>query len=400
MKNILFITDEEIHPTSGGIERVVDILSRALTATNRYKCYAAYINEYSKIQNTTEFVEKIKLTENNEINDLSAFIERNNIDIILNNQIKSKNVKHIALILRTVADKHAIKIYYVYHTRPSFELIPTSYNILFNRLVFNNKITSLKDILSQITVSVLGKSWANKLIRNKYQPAYLYSDKVILLSEKYIPIYAELVKAKSFEKFIAIPNALTFNYYIQTEELNKKQKHVLIVARLDEKSKRITFALKIWKIIEKTGQYQDWKLIIVGTGEDEVFYKKIATKLKLKQVQFVGKQNSEPYYRDASIYMMTSSFEGFPMTIGESMQMGLVPIAFNSFEAIYDLIEHNKNGIIVPNNNILLYADYLMSIMKDQNLRNNMANCAIDSCKKFKMESVIKHWVELFETSN
>lgn len=50
--------------------------------------------------------------------------------------------------------------------------------------------------------------------------------------------------------------------------------------------------------------------------------------------------------------MMTSIWEGLPMTLIEAMHYGCVPIAFDSFAALYDLIDNGNNGFIIPNNDI------------------------------------------------
>jgi glycosyltransferase involved in cell wall biosynthesis len=46
---------------------------------------------------------------------------------------------------------------------------------------------------------------------------------------------------------------------------------------------------------------------------------------------------------------MTSAYEGWGLTLTEAQQMGVVPIAFDSFGAVYDIIENEYNGLIIPN---------------------------------------------------
>ena len=47
-----------------------------------------------------------------------------------------------------------------------------------------------------------------------------------------------------------------------------------------------------------------------------------------------GQKNPEPYYNEASIFMMTSSFEGWGLTLTEAQQYGCVPLAFHSFASL------------------------------------------------------------------
>ena len=51
------------------------------------------------------------------------------------------------------------------------------------------------------------------------------------------------------------------------------------------------------------------------------------------------------------------------MVLMEAMQMGVVPIAFNSFESVYDIIDDRLNGIIVENNDIDMYVKQLKWLM-------------------------------------
>ena len=51
----------------------------------------------------------------------------------------------------------------------------------------------------------------------------------------------------------------------------------------------------------------------------------------LKQVDFEGKQNPVPYYRQASVCMLTSAYEGFAMILTEAQQTGAVPHRFRHF---------------------------------------------------------------------
>lgn len=70
----------------------------------------------------------------------------------------------------------------------------------------------------------------------------------------------------------------------------------------------------------------------------------MACKLNLRNIEFKGTQPSEPYYAESSVLCMTSTYEGFPMVLIEAQQYGCVPMAFDSFEAVHDIIEDGENG--------------------------------------------------------
>lgn len=171
----------------------------------------------------------------------------------------------------------------------------------------------------------------------------------------------------------------------------------IIVSRLEERQKRISLALDIWQLIEKNPNYHDWTLKIVGGGSDELKYKQIVQKKQLKHVIFEGVQNPEPYYRSASIFIMTSSFEGWGLTLTEAQQYGVIPLAFNSYASLNDIIIDGYNGYIIPNNDIKTFSEALMKLMSNPVLRYTLANNCIKSSKRFEIEYIGKQWVNLLK---
>ncbi len=93
--------------------------------------------------------------------------------------------------------------------------------------------------------------------------------------------------------------------------------------------------------------------------------------------------------------MMTSSFEGWPLTLIEAQQCGCVPLAFNSFASLKDIITSKNNGFIIPNNDIPMYIKQIKRLMTDDQLRKSMANNAIESSKRFTINTIIKEWIKL-----
>src|SRR5690606_14985825 len=104
----------------------------------------------------------------------------------------------------------------------------------------------------------------------------------------------------------------------------------------------------------------------------------------------------EAYYRKSAIFAMTSSAEGFGMTLIEAQQMGCVPVAFNSFLSLHDIIDDGENGYTIENNNLELYVDKLYNLMHDSGLRRTLAINAIQKSKDFRIEKIGRQWVELF----
>ena len=126
-----------------------------------------------------------------------------------------------------------------------------------------------------------------------------------------------------------------------------------------------------------------------------------ASALGLKNYKFIGKANNPLLlYERSSIFVMTSFFEGLPMTILESQSMGCVPIAFNSFKSLPDIIENEINGFIVPAFDEEKFAYYLLKIMNNEPLRIKMAIAARETSVRFNIQNVGKKWLDLLENIN
>ena len=158
---------------------------------------------------------------------------------------------------------------------------------------------------------------------------------------------------------------------------------------MQEDQKRIYIAIKIWKLLFK--EFPDWKLIIVGNGPDMGTYKQKSK--GINNIQFEGHStNVQEYYKKSKIFMMTSIWEGLPMTLIEAMHYGCIPIAFDSFAALHDLIINNQTGYIIPNNNMKSYVEHLKQLMKNNQLITTLSSNILNQPLKFQMDEIIKMW--------
>lgn len=95
---------------------------------------------------------------------------------------------------------------------------------------------------------------------------------------------------------------------------------------------------------------------------------------------------------------MTSGYEGWVLTLNEAKQNGLVPIAFDSFASLKEIITDEEDGFTIENNNILVFAEKLIQIMSDDSLRKGMVVKAIANKTKFVPSNIADKWVQLFES--
>ena len=154
--------------------------------------------------------------------------------------------------------------------------------------------------------------------------------------------------------------------------------------------------MKAWALIEKKNP--NWNLIIVGEGKCKSKLIKYKETNNLQRIVFLGQQNPIPYYTEASIFCLTSFFEGLPLVIIEAMTYGCVPVIFNSFATAQSLVENNKNGYLISPYNTKKFASSLNFLMNHSETIEAMSSESIKKSQNYSIEKIITEWNKLFYT--
>ena len=198
--------------------------------------------------------------------------------------------------------------------------------------------------------------------------------------------------------FYIIPN---FIPNISNLNTNYSQKVVLSMGRIEKTNQKGFLRLiDIWKLIQDSSEFKDWKLHIVGDGD---LKEKIEN--KIRDLNLTNSIILKPFTKDveseylsASIYAMTSHFEGLPMVLIEAQSYALPTISFDIATGPSDIIEDEKSGYLIEDNNLNEYANKLKTLMSDENLRAKMGAKSKEIVKsKFSKEVVMKQWENLFK---
>ena len=378
--NLLFLTENNIYPPRGGTSRITVTLSKGFEERG-HRCFLAFGQEGLSGDN------------------LKRTLEENSIDIVFCNLVTIQEKKRVLPVIYDLTRGTSTKVFGCFHAMPGEELTGNSIeNCLYRIKLGGELIRNIKDMILWVTPKPLVKFVFSSRLKNRYRVLSDNSDKVILLSETQIRDFTSLAQVPDGEEmFFVVPNALSFNDFLDESELSLKQKEVLILCRMDEKSKRISDALRIWKKVCEDPVADDWKLTIVGGGSDLDYFKRKARSMGLGRVSFEGMQENDlQYYKRASIFMMTSAYEGWGITLTEAQQMGAVPIAFHSYTSLTDIIEDGKNGVIVRYKDLDEYSRKILNLMEDNVARNKMAREAIASSHRFSLDVILDRWEKLF----
>jgi glycosyltransferase involved in cell wall biosynthesis len=398
MHNILFVYDYDVNPLASGIDRVIASLSAGF-AVQGQRCFLAYFHDVNGEVPTGLFEKKLKISKDNVQACCRKFIAENKIDIIFVHSLRGSSYRFLLPVLCEIArEQIKCKLIFLYHNHPGYERYFPDVRIYWRRLLHGQELAmSLKNLAVQYATKFLSKAIVRHYFNHKYRSIWQYADKIVLLSPSQIPLFAACAGILPDNRLTAIGNILSFPDYMDAEGIRQKKREVLIVARLEERQKRVSLALKIWELIEKSERCEDWQLIIVGTGPEAEYYRQLSVKKQLKRVSFEGRQAPEAFYSRASVFMMTSAYEGFPMTLGEAMQMGVVPLAFDSFSAVHDIIEDGQNGFLFSDNDLHNYADKMLWLMQNEKERQRIAVRTVERSKRFDASYIIREWLTLFD---
>lgn len=377
--SVLFV-ELWLNPTHGGMERVTYNIAKQLTQRG-YKCYACCIEEKdlkTTYKEAFQGVVHCAPSKETDFENVAQLIASHNITHIINQGGGSPLLIEFSnqLKLRTKT-----KLLSFIHMSPtaSYEVLHYR-NWSFPKYVF-------RSILKEIMYTFYD------LNRKKMKRAFEVSDKVVLLTKKSLMTYAELIGVPSDNKRLAYIYNMTTYASPSYELLEQKKKTMLVVARMGEQVKRISFVLKTWKRLQDT--LKDWNLTLVGDGTDLESYKAMAKRLQLQRTEFTGYASPEQYYQEASILLMTSSTEGFGMTIVEAQQFGCVPIVMDSIISAPEIIQDGVNGFITPSGDIDTFQHQIQDLAVNDARREAIARKAMDSTTRFSPNAIIPQWEKL-----
>ncbi len=228
--------------------------------------------------------------------------------------------------------------------------------------------------------------------------AYVYhhTDIYQVLSPSYIPLFSKFTGINHPNHLMVQTNPVTLESSDFSYSFDKKEKEIIYMVRIDYNQKRVYRVIDTWAKLE--AQFPDWRLTIVGDGVERKNVEQQVADYGLHHVKFEGFQQPKPYYKRASILLLASEYEGFPLVLAESMSFGVIPVVYNSYSAVGDIINDGENGLVIPYHKDGYRTDeaanLLSNLMNDAAKREVMALTAIEKSKEYSVERIYEQWLE------
>ena len=96
--------------------------------------------------------------------------------------------------------------------------------------------------------------------------------------------------------------------------------------------------------------------------------------------------------KNAHCVTLTSKYEGFPMVLVESLSLGTPVVSLDIISGPSEIVQHQKNGLLIAERSLPLFAEALQKICFDEKLYNEMKANAKPSITKFSMQAISEKW--------
>ncbi|AWK04981.1 glycosyltransferase [Flavobacterium crocinum] len=280
---------------------------------------------------------------------LRRYLVQNNIEIVIDS--RSRNVLFRELITRFIY--RGLKINYIIHSYNFQNYFPASK--FWSRIIYKNV---------EVLICV------SKAIEQKVNQLYKLKNTVTI----YNPFFIE---KKELEKVLEPQNVILF------------------FGRFDEKVKNFTLMLEAFS--DSKIYLKDYKLHLMGSGNDVDFIQQKIGDLNLQDYVEILPFKQNPYneVREAKFTLLTSHYEGFPMSVVESLALGTPVVAVDCNSGPGEIIQNEFNGLLVENYNKEALALAINRFADDDELYHFCKKNAAESVQHLSLKNISEQWKTL-----
>jgi len=233
----------------------------------------------------------------------------------------------------------------------------------------------------------IGHIW--RMARNLTYPL---ADKVVLLSERLKSCYSSYIQSRA----VIIPNPVVSNNN-DKEHMGAIELKSLSVVAMGRFGHEKGFDMLIKAFARAISAHPDWSLIILGDGKLRPELEKLRDDLGLQdKVSMPGiVHNASAYLNQADIFVLSSRYEAFPMSLCEAMAAGTAVISYDCESGPGEIITDGVDGILVPSGDTRLLGRSIGELMEDANKRNALAKSAMNLSDKYSVRKIMGKWEDL-----
>ena len=281
------------------------------------------------------------------------------------------------------------------------KILLNSVSILLNKSIYNCNIVHIHHIIYSIPAIVLKLKGAKIFItihgsdihkiRNNNFMILLLSlfDLILCVSESQKIILSKSLPSKKIQK---ISNGVDAKFFEPSKDYMLRENFIISVGNLRWQK---NFKLLINSFANIHNKLPNWKLVILGEGEDRNYLEKLIGQYHLEDYIFLpgslSREELKKYLHKSKIFVLPSKTEGLPKALLEALASGCVCITTNVGECPFIL---NEVGFIINNQNEL--NNKIIKLINSDKDLNNLSKKSIERSLNYSWKTYVKNHIEIY----
>ncbi len=279
---------------------------------------------------------------------------------------------------------------------------------LLNRYLTENRIDCIIDHRARnsfIREFIYSKIYGNRkkifVVHSHNLLAYFPSSGMlakILYSDSTLVAVSHAIRQKirqiyGLESVVIQNPAIPFSNSASRQKVDGK--YILYFGRLDDQVKNFGLMLQAFSLSEL---YRDGiRLVIMGDGPDGEFIRRKSEELGIDSsvILLPFEENPSSMIKNAMFTILTSRFEGFPMSLIESLSMGTPVVSVDCESGPSEIIKNRENGLLVVNHNASELAESMKIFASDVELYQICKKNSAQSVAHLSVENMLKLWKQI-----
>ncbi|WP_394121303.1 glycosyltransferase family 4 protein [Planococcus donghaensis] len=231
-----------------------------------------------------------------------------------------------------------------------------------------------------------GITWLGRQIARKY------FDVIVVLTEQDMNNYKKQFNDEVNIKHIYNP----IEFESSQIQYKSEDKKIISTGRLS-RQKGFDILVDVAAIV--FSRYPEWSWHIFGEGEQQVVIEEKISSYDLgNHVYLKGfTKDIKNVYKDYSLFVLTSRYEGFGLVITEAQSQKLPVVAFDCNCGPRELILNDTNGFLIENGNVEKMAEKICELIADKEKRIQFSNNTSLDKEKLRLENFVNDWKKIIE---
>jgi glycosyltransferase involved in cell wall biosynthesis len=233
-----------------------------------------------------------------------------------------------------------------------------------------------------------------------YLPKSIFWAKFLYSKASKLVFVSKEIEEKTIAKYGFTNTKTIYNPIVFPESQFEKPKNIpdnylLFFGRLEDKIKNLSLLINAFELSKLNEDAIH--LMIIGDGSDkEMILKTIKNKNLSNFVHLLPFQkNIVPFIQNARCTVLTSYFEGFPMSLIESLSAGTPIISVDCETGPREIIQNNINGLLVENHKPKTLAEAMKIMFANENLYQTCKNNAKKTVEHLSLVIIEQDWQNL-----